>query len=439
MFIQVGVPCKWTSDSQRFLLKEFDTICQSPSSIYHSILPSSPSSSWFHKSYGGLQEVKAAEGLPAGWGPCSRTVLLDSNIQDLSYWNNTVAIGSRYGDIIILNAITGSQTAALSGHTGGVNSLTFSLDGRSLVSGSDDTTVKLWDVQTGGIVKTFHGHTNHVHSVSISADNTIIASGSSDKTARLWDIQTGECHVIEQYHGVYTVSFSPRNPQYLLSICDSKLWQWDINGHPVGPTYNGSHVSLTSDGTQFVSCEWTAVTVRDSSSGATVAEFHVANDKAQYCCFSPDGRLVAVAAGSTAYIWDITGLVPHLSDTFIGHTEDITSLVFSFPSSLISASQDQSVKFWRISASSASVGSHHPEPIIESQLQRPLRLPPPNRLLDTLAPQSSKNREIKPYGHQIKASLVPHPAETASTAITQEAHIASRRRIVDPGKMLFYF
>jgi WD40 repeat protein len=55
--------------------------------------------------------------------------------------------------------------------------LAFSSDGTSLVSGSDDCTVKLWDVQTGGTVKTFFGHTELVLSVSISADYTIIASG----------------------------------------------------------------------------------------------------------------------------------------------------------------------------------------------------------------------------------------------------------------------
>jgi WD40 repeat protein len=117
----------------------------------------------------------------------------------LSYHNNSIAVGSEPGDIIILNAITGSQTAVLSGHTDEVNCLTFSSDGTSLVSGSDDCTVKLWDVQTGGVVKTFSGHTDWVWSVSISADCTIIASGSSDNTICLWNIQTGECqHVIRQ-------------------------------------------------------------------------------------------------------------------------------------------------------------------------------------------------------------------------------------------------
>jgi len=127
---------------------------------------------------------------------CTRTVLCSEGVYALAYWNNIIATGFMPCDITIFNALTGSQTAVLSGHTSYVRSLAFSLDGALLVSGSDDKTVKLWDVQTGGVVKTFHGHTLVVCSVSISADNTMIASGSADKTIRLWDIRKGQCCVI---------------------------------------------------------------------------------------------------------------------------------------------------------------------------------------------------------------------------------------------------
>ena len=93
------------------------------------------------------------------------------------------------------------------------------MDGRTLVSGSNDGSVQLWDVQIGGIVKTFHGHTGSACSVSISLDYTISASGSSDNTIHLWNTQTGKCYcVIDRWGGaVKSLSFSPTNPQLLTS------------------------------------------------------------------------------------------------------------------------------------------------------------------------------------------------------------------------------
>ena len=343
--------CKWTNDSQRFLLEHFDTICGSPSHIYHSALPFSPSSSWFHEHYSAelLQEVKVVKGLPARWGTCSRTVSLNSHTLDLSCWNNTLAVGTTHGDIIIFDAITGSQTDILSGHIAEVKSLTFSSDGKSLLSGSDDCTAKLWDMQTGGVIKTFSGHTAGVLSVSISLDFTIIASGSEDKTIRLWNSQTGKCHcILEQQEIVWYISFHPTNSQYLLSIYNRTVWQWDIKSHKVGPIYEGSHIAFSSDGSQFVICNETSVTVKNTSSGVVIAEFQAANSDPRCCCFSPDNKLVAVATGATAYVWNIANSEPHCIETFIGHTMDISSLAFSSPSSLISVSYDQSVKFWQI-------------------------------------------------------------------------------------------
>ena len=354
MISQVGVESQWTNDSQRFLLEHFDTICTSPSHIYHSALPLSPSSSWLHKCYSAELSfaIKMVKGPSAEWGTCSRTVLLDSCTQTLSYWNKTIAIGSDPGDIIILNTVTGIQTAVLSGHTDKVGCLIFSPDGTSLVSGSDDRTVKLWDLQTGGIVKTFSGHTDMVLSVSISTDLTAIASGSGDHTICLWDIQTGVCYqTIKQQDTVMYVCFSPTNCQYLISISGRKVWQWDNNGNQIKPPYGGHAIAFSPDGTQLMLCKIDGVTVQNSDSGVITAQFHVANDYVcSCCCFSPDGRLVAVVASTTAYIWDITSSDPHLVETLIGHTKTITSLAFSSPSTLISTSIDRSVKFWQIGA-----------------------------------------------------------------------------------------
>jgi len=358
--IQAGVSCMWINDSQRLLLEHFDTIHNSPAQLYHSALPFSPSSSWLRECYSLelLQVARVVKGLSEKWEMYSRTALLNVYIYSLSYWNNTVAVGYEYKDILILDAITGSQTAILSGHTDTVRSVTFSSDGTSLVSGSNDKTVKLWDVQTGGVVRTFYGHTNWIHSVSISANHTMIASGSRDKTLHLWNIQMGECHkIIEHQDFVTYLKFSSTNPQCLISASGGIVQQWDTNGHKVGPTHKGYKFDFSPDGTQFILSGYSdKPTVCNTNSGHVVAKLHIANiHLSGVPCFSPDYKLVTVADARKIYVWDITGSNPHLVETFTGHTDQISSLAFSSPSTLISASLDGSVKFWKIGTSSTGL------------------------------------------------------------------------------------
>jgi WD40 repeat protein len=311
------------------------------------------------------------KGLPVGWETSSRTVTVDSIPQALACWKDIIAVGLRSGDIITLDAVTGSQVVVLSGHTGWVTSVTFSSDGMSLVSGGWDKTIKLWDVQTGGAIKTFCGHTDWVNSVSISFNCTTIASGSDDWTVHMWDIQTGECCCVIKHGGrVMCVSFSPTNPKHLISISGDIVQQWGADGHQIEPAYEGTHAAFSLDGTRLALCGEKVTTIQNSNSGAIVVKCPT-NNGPRHCCFSPNGKLVAVAAGSTAYVWDITGSDPHLIETFIGHTQEITSLTFSSSSSLISASDDQSVKFWQIGSSSMDLATSDPKstPLTSAPIQ----------------------------------------------------------------------
>jgi len=279
------------------------------------------------------------KGLPAEWGECFRTVTPNITPWAVVCWKDIIAVGGRGNDIIILDKITGSQKAILSGHTGWMRSLNLSSDGTLLVSGGYDKTVKLWDVQTGGVVKTFHGHTDWVLCVSISADCTMIASGSVDNTIRLWNIQLEEgSQVIEQQKTVYHISFSPIDSQCLISASGGKVWQWDTSGHKLNPVDDTSHVTFSLGQIQVVLYQGVAV----------VVQHNVVYQLYRCCCLIPGGRLIAVAAGSAINIWDITGSDPHLIKTYVGHSGDITSLVFSSPSSLISSDNDGLVKFWQI-------------------------------------------------------------------------------------------
>ena len=68
--------------------------------------------------------------------------------------------------------------------------MAFSPDGKRIVSGSWDKTVKVWDAATGQETLTLKGHTGAVTSVAFSPDGKRIASGSEDKTVKVWDAAT---------------------------------------------------------------------------------------------------------------------------------------------------------------------------------------------------------------------------------------------------------
>ena len=290
-------------------------------------------------------------GLPTRWGACSRTVSFDYTPLALAYWEDIVAVGSEYPEIVFLDAITGVQTGVLSEHTDWVRSLAFSNDGTLLVSGSDDKTVKLWDVQTGGVVKTFYGHSSSVSSVSVSPDLATVVSGSWDGTILLWHLLTGELHSVASHHDrkVTTINFSPTDPRTVISASESgDVRQWKVDGVQDGPSYGGFDAAYSPDGASFVS---SAATIRSSETGAEILKLPTPDPTLifQLCRFSPDGCFIACATGNNVFVWDISSPNPHLIENFVGHSKDITSLAFS--SRLVSASRDRSIKFWQIGAS----------------------------------------------------------------------------------------
>jgi predicted NACHT family NTPase len=97
------------------------------------------------------------------------------------------------------------------GHSGTVNAVAFSPNGKWALSGSDDKTLKLWKVETGREIRTLTGHTDDVYAVAFSPDGKRALSGSGDNTLKLWDTEMGR--EIRTWTGhiddVYAVAFSP--------------------------------------------------------------------------------------------------------------------------------------------------------------------------------------------------------------------------------------
>ncbi|MEO5822788.1 MAG: hypothetical protein ABIT71_19965 [Vicinamibacteraceae bacterium] len=114
------------------------------------------------------------------------------------------------------------------GHTGSVNALALSQDGRFLVSGSDDVTLKIWDTATGNVLRTLSGHDQAVLAVAISPDGKWIASGGADASVRVWNVATGQATQVASHTSpVKNVVFSD-DGRRLTSLGNSEIKVYDL-------------------------------------------------------------------------------------------------------------------------------------------------------------------------------------------------------------------
>ncbi|KAG6903515.1 hypothetical protein DXG01_000490, partial [Tephrocybe rancida] len=70
---------------------------------------------------------------------------------------------------------------------------------KQVVSGSNDTSVCIWDALTGDLIKELNGHTDSVGPVAFSPDGKQVVSGSADRSVRIWDALTGD--LIKELNG----------------------------------------------------------------------------------------------------------------------------------------------------------------------------------------------------------------------------------------------
>ena len=202
----------------------------------------------------------------------------------------------------------------LAGHDGCVTSVAFSPDGRHIVSGSGDKTVRVWDAQTGqSVMDPLKGHDNWVTSVAFSPDGRHIVSGSDDKTVRVWDAQTGQS-VMDPLKGhddcVTSVAFSPDGRHIVSGSRDKTVRVWDAQ---------------------------TGQSVMDPLKGHDGWVRSVA--------FSPDGRHIVSGSGDeTVRVWDAqTG--QSVMDAVKGHDDWVTSVAFSSDGRhIVSGSGDKTVR-----------------------------------------------------------------------------------------------
>ncbi|WP_026082721.1 WD40 repeat domain-containing protein [Mastigocladopsis repens] len=118
---------------------------------------------------------------------------------------------------------------SFTGHSHIVCSLAVSLDGKILVSGSRDKTIKLWHLETGELLNTLNGHTDGVYAITLSPNGQMIASSSADKTIKLWHLETGELlgTFTGHTHTVTALAFTASGELLVSGSLDKtiKIWQ----------------------------------------------------------------------------------------------------------------------------------------------------------------------------------------------------------------------
>jgi WD40 repeat protein len=182
-------------------------------------------------------------------------------------------------------------------HSSRVNDLAFSPDGTRLISGSLDTTVKIWDTASGALLHTCNGHGINVNAVAYSPLGDCFVSAGEDHQVVVWDSS-----------GSQLLSYSGHN----------------------GPVYS---VAFSSDGTQVASSDVDGnVHVWAVTTGTLAYALKPTSTPVYAVAFSPNASMLAIATHSDVQIWDVTG---HHLFTYRGHASAVFDVAFSPDSSKI--------------------------------------------------------------------------------------------------------
>jgi WD40 repeat protein len=243
------------------------------------------------------------------------------------------------------------------GHSNWIRSVAFSPDGRFALSGSDDKTLKLWDINAGKEIKTFYGHLTEVRTVALSFDGRFALSGSGDNTLKLWDIKTGKEIRTFSGHSLYlnSVAFSPDGRFVLSGSLDTTMKLWDAATGKEVRTFAGhseplNSVAFSPDG-RFVLSGSLDKTMKlwDAATGKEVRTFSGHSKRLTSVAFSPDGNLaLSGSEDNTMKLWDTS--TGREIRTFSGHSYYVQSVAFSPDGRFaLSGSYDKTMKLWEIS------------------------------------------------------------------------------------------
>jgi len=251
----------------------------------------------------------------------------------------------------------GSLTGIIKGHVGSVEALALSPDGRWAVSGSNDWSLRLWDLESNRLIRTFEGHSATVHAVTFTPDGKSILSGSEDRTLRLWDLASGRATLALRGHtlAVQSIAIGPDGKLAASVSEDGTVRVWDLTNGQSNSVFKGLYhqlnaVSITPDCQRLIFGvgDWT-IMLLDLNDGREKKLLEGHSGVVRALAITADGRtLVSGAEDQTLRIWQIdTG---ECLGVLKGHTGSVDTVALTTDGrQVVSGSRDRTLRVWDLS------------------------------------------------------------------------------------------
>ena len=233
--------------------------------------------------------------------------------------------------------VINNTAQTLAGHTDSIRSISCSPDSSKIVTGSDDNTIRIWNVTTNTCIHTLTGHTDKINSVSWSPNGKYIASSSDDSTIRIWNTTAGSCirTLTSPIDCIRSVSWSPNGKHIVSGSLNGTIDIWNTyTGNRIhtliGHTDYVNLVSWSPDGKSIASGSYDeTVKVWDAQNGTCIHTLTGHTSYLSSVSWSPDGKYIASSSwgDKTIRIWDAN--IGNCIYTLEGHSNWITSVLWS--------------------------------------------------------------------------------------------------------------
>ncbi|KAK4511100.1 uncharacterized protein ATC70_012311 [Mucor velutinosus] len=255
------------------------------------------------------------------------------SIRTLQFDDTKLVTGSMDNTLRIWNYHTGQCIRTLEGHTDGVVHLNFNC--RILASGSADSTIKIWNFHTGECF-TLSGHTKAVNHVSIQKDSTTLVSSSEDGSIRIWDLEKRACARVLSGHMAPVQTAIPSMPGFLHTFFKQQTKK------PIFIKRISSSGSGSSDEEEDVAAN---ALIRRRGSNSSNTSDNSNSSTVSDCDRSSEQVVISGSLDNTIKVWSLeTG---ECLQTLFGHVQGIWTLAYD-KLRLVSGSNDGSLKLWDI-------------------------------------------------------------------------------------------